>query len=92
VTRLTRQVARDRNAWTFAFVPQGDGPPAACRARRLLKIAGRSLGMRCVGFDLPPRHVLTCHANAAAGPAVAQYERQNESPSAATLRLSHHHP
>ncbi|MEM1012528.1 MAG: hypothetical protein AAGI46_09950 [Planctomycetota bacterium] len=61
------RVHLDRDAWTFAFVPEGDGAPAACRARKLLKSALRVHGMRCIAFDLPPRHLLRCHANATAG-------------------------
>jgi hypothetical protein len=37
--------------WPLVFRAVGDGPPAEIRIRQLLKIAGRRLGLRCVGYD-----------------------------------------
>ncbi|HEY8669056.1 MAG TPA: hypothetical protein VIL86_20570, partial [Tepidisphaeraceae bacterium] len=34
--------------WTLTLRPEGDGPPEACRVRRLLKLALRSCGLRCI--------------------------------------------
>ena len=40
-----------RDTWTVCFRPEGDGPPAAIRVRRLLKIALRCCGLRCVAVE-----------------------------------------
>ncbi len=34
--------------WLMEFRPEGQGPPAAIRVRRLLKAALRAYGLRCV--------------------------------------------
>lgn len=36
--------------WTLTFRPEGDGPPVELRVRRLLKLALRVCGLRCVGL------------------------------------------
>ena len=43
--------------WTLILRPEGDGPPAVCRVRRLLKLALRRCGLRCieVRHDETPR-------------------------------------
>lgn len=34
--------------WTLKFRPEGAGPPTEIRVRRLLKVALRAFGLRCV--------------------------------------------
>ena len=35
-------------SWAIVLTPEGDGPPAVVRVRRLLKAARRCYGLRCV--------------------------------------------
>jgi hypothetical protein len=37
-----------RDTWTITVCPTGNGPPPEIRIRRLLKVALRAFGLRCV--------------------------------------------
>lgn len=49
--------------YTFRFRPLASNVPAACRARKLLKTALRSYGMRCVDYAIPGRPMPRIHAS-----------------------------
>jgi hypothetical protein len=36
--------------WTLEFAAAGVGPPLEIRIRKLLKMAGRTYGLRCIGY------------------------------------------
>jgi hypothetical protein len=40
--------------WTLTFRPTGAGPPTEIRIRKLLKLALRCLGLRCIDFRKEP--------------------------------------
>lgn len=40
--------------WELTFRPEGDGPPVAARVKRLLKLALRSCGLRCIDAQRVP--------------------------------------
>ena len=43
--------AADGETFVIVVRPEGDGPPAIHRVRRLLKIALRACRLRCVGVE-----------------------------------------
>lgn len=49
--------------YTITLKPTAEGPPPAIRLRRLLKIAGRSLGLRCVSVSEASEDPVELHQN-----------------------------
>lgn len=46
---------KDGPAYRLTFRAEGDGPPAIVRVRRLLKIALRGYGLRCLAVEETPQ-------------------------------------
>ena len=57
---MSKPTLSDR--WSPVFVPEGDGPPAEVRVRRMLKGALRTHRLRCIDLHSPRPVLLRCHA------------------------------